>query len=87
MQAVVTRREEKLKKKDKLIQEETEAREKYEKKLDDAEKELTSLKQLTKRQETAIQKKDKQIQEQLEELSSSRAIQEQIFNLSKRAKV
>jgi hypothetical protein len=54
--------------------------------LESVKKELTSLKQLTKRQEQAIQKKEKQLQEQSDEMNSLKTVQEAIFNLSKRAK-
>ena len=68
-------------------EEESDVKDKQAKELDTARQELISLKQLTKRQEQALTKKDKQIQEQTEEISSFKTIQEQIFNLSKRAKV
>merc|ERR1719147_16925 len=87
LQATLTKREEKLKRKEKQIQEESDVKEKQAKELDTVKQELISLKQLTKRQEQAITKKEKQIQEQAEEISSFKTIQEQIFNLSKRAKV
>ena len=87
LQATLTKREEKLKRKEKQIQEESDVKEKQAKELDTVKQELISLKQLTKRQEQALTKKEKQIQEQAEEISSFKTIQEQIFNLSKRAKV
>lgn len=59
-------------------------RERLESDLSDLQKECNSLKTLTKRQEQALAKKEKQLQEQSEEMNSYRAIQEQIFNLSKK---
>ena len=87
LQATLAKREEKLKKKEKIIQDEIDERENREKELENIKKELASLKQLTKRQEQAIQKKDKQIQDQSEEMNGLKTLQEQIFNLSKKAKV
>ena len=87
MQTTLAKREEKLKRKEKQIQEESDTKEKQAKELDTTRQELGSLKQLTKRQEQALTKKEKQIQEQAEEINSFKTIQEQIFNLSKRAKI
>lgn len=87
MQTTLTKREEKLKRKEKQIQDESDIKEKQAKELDTIRQELGSLKQLTKRQEQALTKKEKQIQEQAEEINSFKTIQEQIFNLSKKAKI
>ena len=86
LQVLLTKREEKLKKKDRQTQEQLEANETMAKELDAAKVELASLKQLTKRQEQALQKKEKQLQEQAEEVNSYKTIHDQIFNLSKRHK-
>ena len=76
-----------MKRKEKQIQDESDIKEKQAKELDTIRQELGSLKQLTKRQEQALTKKEKQIQEQAEEINSFKTIQEQIFNLSKKAKI
>ena len=87
LQATLTKREEKLKRKEKQIQEESDIKEKQAKELETSRQEVISLKQLTKRQEEALEKKERKIQEQADENNSLKTLQEQIFNLSKRAKV
>merc|ERR1719481_1665904 len=77
------KREEKLKKKERQLDEEMTAREKLEKECDDLRKQCSSLETLSKRQEQAISKKEKQLQEQTEEIQEMKRIQDAIFNLSK----
>ena len=80
----ITKREEKLRKKERQLEEEMTEREKLEKEVDRLTKEVASLQSLTKRQEQALAKKDKMLQENGEELNEMRRIHEQIFNLSKK---
>merc|ERR1711994_349558 len=87
LQATLTKREEKLKRKEKQIQEESDIKEKQAKELEISRQEVISLKQLTKRQDEALEKKDRKIQEQADENNELKTLQEQIFKLSKRAKV
>ena len=83
----MTKREEKLKRKEKQIQEESDIKEKQAKELETSRQEVISLKQLTKRQAEALETKDRKIQEQADENNELKTLQEQIFKLSKRAKV
>ena len=87
LQATLTKREEKLKRKEKQIQEESDIKEKQAKELEASRQEVISLKQLTKRQAEALETKDRKIQEQADENNELKTLQEQIFSLSKRAKV
>ncbi len=79
----LTKREEKLRKKERQVEEDLVEREKLEKEVEKLSRELTSLQSLTKGQEQALAKKDKQLQDNQEELGELRRIHEQIFNLSK----
>lgn len=83
MTAALEKREEKLKKKERQIEDEMSQREQLAADLEAAKKECASLQTLTKRQEQALAKKDKLLADQNNELSEVRRIQEQIFNLSK----
>ncbi len=77
------RREEKLKKKERSLEDEMGRRERLESELESIRKEHSLLQQVNRRQEQALAKKDKQLQDQTDELDQVRQIQEQIFNLSK----
>merc|ERR550519_2036147 len=80
---IVQKREEKLRKKEKQLEEEMEARERAEKEGDQLRKQCSSLETLTKRQEQALAKKEKQLMEQQEECKEMKKIQDAIFNLSR----
>ena len=82
LSAALEKREEKLKKKDRALEEQQTARERAEAELETARKEMASLQALNRRQEAALSKKDKQIAELNDEISSFRAMQEQIMNIS-----
>jgi len=79
----LTKREEKLRKKERQIEDELIEREKLEKEVERLAREVTSLQNLTKGQEQALSKKDKQLLDNQDELAELRRIHEQIFNLSK----
>eukprot|EP00092_Neocalanus_flemingeri_P107418 GFUD01137871.1.p1 GENE.GFUD01137871.1~~GFUD01137871.1.p1 ORF type:complete len:824 (-),score=300.44 GFUD01137871.1:355-2826(-) len=79
----VSKREERLKKKEKQLDEEMSARERAEKENDDLRKQCASLETLSKRQEQALSKKEKLLQESQEETKEMRRVQDAIFNLSK----
>ena len=81
---VLEKREDKLRKKERQLEDELTKRERSESELTELQKECSTLKTLTKRQEQALTKKEKQLQDQAEEMNSYRAIQEQIFNLAKK---
>lgn len=83
MTITLTKREEKLRKKERQIEEDLVEREKLEKEVEKLNREMSSLQSLTKGQEQALAKKDKQLQDNQEELGELRRIHEQIFNLSK----
>jgi len=80
------KREEKLKKKEKQLDEEMSARERLEKETDDLKRQCSSLETLTKRQEQALSKKEKQLQDQTEEMKEMKKIQDAIFNLSSKTR-
>ena len=80
--AALEKREEKLKKKDRALEEQQTVREKAEAELETARKEMASLQALNRRQEAALSKKDKQIAELNDEITTFRAMQEQIMNIS-----
>jgi len=79
----LSKREERLKKKEKQLDEEMTSREKAEKECDDLRKQCASLETLSKRQEQALNKKEKLLQESQEEVKEMRRVQDAIFNLSK----
>ncbi len=83
LSATLEKREERLKKKERRLEEELTARERLEQELESARKEYGLLQSVNRRQEQALAKRDKQLAEQAEELEQARRIQEQIFNLSK----
>lgn len=83
MTITLTKREEKLRKKERQIEDELIEREKLEKEVERLAREVTSLQNLTKGQEQALSKKDKQLLDNQDELAELRRIHEQIFNLSK----
>ncbi len=85
--AALEKREEKLRKKDRLLEEEQSRRERTESELDAARKEIASLQALTKRQEQALAKKEKQLTDQTQEMAQLRKIHDQIFSLSKSVNV
>ena len=82
LSAALEKREEKLRKKDRALEEQQTVREKAEAELETARKEMASLQALNRRQEAALSKKDKQIAELNDEISTFRAMQEQIMNIS-----
>jgi len=79
----LSKKEDRLKKKEKQLDEEMTAREKAEKECDDLRKQCASLETLSKRQEQALNKKEKLLQESQEEVKEMRRVQDAIFNLSK----
>ena len=72
----LTKKEEKLKKKEKLLEE-------YSSSGESQKKEITEIKNLNKRLEQALAKKEKQYTKVQEKLSTFEQIQAQIFSLSK----
>ena len=72
----LTKKEEKLKKKEKLLEE-------YSSNGESQKKEITEIKNLNKRLEQALAKKEKQYTKVQEKLSTFEHIQAQIFSLSK----
>lgn len=83
MSQALEKREDKLKKKERQLEEELTRRERTEAELEAARKECGLLQSVNRRQEQALAKKEKQLSEQTDELEQCRKIQEQIFNLSK----
>ena len=81
--AALNKRDEKLKKKEKMFDEHLAAKELMEKEMDSLKKEISSLQTLNKRMETAMSKKEKQYNEVSEKLNTFKQIQAQIFSLSK----
>eukprot|EP00090_Calanus_glacialis_P002035 TRINITY_DN11524_c0_g1_i1.p1 TRINITY_DN11524_c0_g1~~TRINITY_DN11524_c0_g1_i1.p1 ORF type:complete len:825 (+),score=377.38 TRINITY_DN11524_c0_g1_i1:53-2527(+) len=79
----LNKREDRLKKKEKQLDEELSAREKAEKENEDLRKQCASLETLSKRQEQALNKKEKLLQESQAEVTEMRRVQDAIFNLSK----
>jgi len=79
----LNKREDRLKKKEKQLDEEMSARERAEKENEDLRKQCASLETLSKRQEQALNKKEKLLQEQQDEVKEMRRVQDAIFNLSK----
>ena len=72
----LTKKEEKLKKKEKLLEE-------YSSSGESLKKEISEIKNLNKRLEQALAKKEKQYTKVQEKLSTFEQIQAQIFSLSK----
>jgi len=83
MSVTLNKREDRLKKKEKQLDEEQSSRERAEKENEDLRKQCASLETLSKRQEQALNKKEKLLQEQQEEVKEMRRVQDAIFNLSK----
>ena len=81
--AALTKRDEKLKKKEKLLNEQTQSQNAMEKELENLKKEVSSQQTLIKRLETALAKKEKQYNEANQKLATFKQIQAQIFSLSK----
>jgi len=79
----LSKREDKLKKKEKQLDEELTAREKAEKENEELRKKCSTLENLSKNQEKALNKKEKLLQESMEEVKQMRQVQDAIFNLSK----
>jgi len=79
----LNKREDRLKKKEKQLDEEMTARERGDKENEDLRKQCASLETLSKRQEQALSKKEKLLQESQEEVKEMRRVQDAIFNLSK----
>jgi len=79
----LSKREDRLKKKEKQLDDELSTRERLEKENDDLRKQCSSLETLSKRQEQALSKKEKLLQESQEEVKEMRRVQDAIFNLSK----
>eukprot|EP00095_Tigriopus_kingsejongensis_P012541 snap_masked-scaffold262_size232883-processed-gene-1.8 protein:Tk12541 transcript:snap_masked-scaffold262_size232883-processed-gene-1.8-mRNA-1 annotation:"protein cip2a" len=84
--AALEKREEKLKKKERQLEDEIGQRDHLAGELETLKKECASLQTLTKRQEQALAKKDKLLADQHDELHEVRRIQEQIFNLSNKTR-
>lgn len=82
LSTALEKREEKLRKKDRALEEQQTVREKAEAELETARKEMASLQALNRRQEAALSKKDKQMAELNDEITTFRAMQEQIQNIS-----
>ena len=83
MTTALEKREERLKKKERQLDEEAKVREKAQAELESSRKDHALLQSLTKRQEQALVKKEKTIQDLTEEVQALKTLQEQIFNLSK----
>jgi len=79
----LNKREDRLKKKEKQLDEEMTGRERADKENEDLRKQCASLETLSKRQEQALSKKEKLLQESQEETKEMRRVQDAIFNLSK----
>jgi len=79
----LSKREDKLKKKEKQLDEELTAREKAEKENEELRKKCSTLENLSKNQEKALSKKEKLLQDSQEEVKEMRKVQDAIFNLSK----
>ena len=80
---VVQKKEDKLKKKERALEEEITQKEIKDKENEELRGQCASLETLTKRLEQALAKKEKQLKESEDELKEVRRIQDQIFNLSK----
>ena len=79
----MAKREEKLKRKERQLDEEQAAKEAMEKELESLKKEISSLQTLNKRQDQALAKKDKQYNETLDQLANFKKIHAQIMCLSR----
>ena len=79
----LAKRDEKLKKKERMLDDERSEREKMEKEAEKMKKQISELESLWKSQQQVIAKKTQQLADQNEELEECRRVQEQIFNLSK----
>ena len=76
MSAALSKKDERLKKKEKLLEDQTQAHE-------NLKKDISSVQTLNKRLEAALAKKEKQFNEAAEKLNTFKQIQAQIFSLSK----
>lgn len=76
MSTALAKKDEKLKKKEKLLEDEKHASTAF-------KEEISSMQSLNKRLEAALAKKEKQFTEATEQLKTFKQIQAQIFSLSK----
>jgi archaellum component FlaC len=83
MTSALAKKDEKLKKKEKLLMEESVNQDSMKKELEGLKKEISSLHTLNKRLDQALVKKDKQYTEVSEQLSTFKQVHAQIFSLSK----
>ena len=81
---LLEKREEKLKKKERQLEEESERRERAAGELETAKRDCVALSKLNANMKQALEKKEKQLADTNGEMEEMRSIQAAIFNLSKK---